>query len=157
MDRMTTAQKVGAGGALLLLVSSFLPWYSADLGAFGSVNFNAWDANFFAWGGVILGVAGGVILALKGMGTKDVKAGGFAAEQIALLLGAASLVLILLRLLTEMTGVSYGLFLGIIGAALVAYGSFTAMKAAGMSVDDMKQRFGGTDQPGGPPPTPPAP
>jgi hypothetical protein len=152
MDRMTTAQKVGAGGALLLLVSSFLPWYSA----FG-FSIQAWDAEFFAWGGVILGVAGGVILALKGMGTKDVKAGGFAAEQIALLLGAASLVLILLRLLTETSSVSYGLFLGIIGAALVAYGSFTAMKAAGMSVDDMKQRFGGTDQPGGPPPTPPAP
>lgn len=156
MDRMTTAQKVGAAGALILLVSSFLPWYSVSLGAFGSVSIKAWDANFLAWGGVILGVAGGVILALKGMGTKDVKAGGFAAEQIALLLGAASLVLILLRLLTESTAVSYGLFLGIVGAALVAYGAFTAMKAAGMSVDDMKNRLGG-DRPGGPPTTPPAP
>lgn len=157
MDRMTTSQKVGAGGGLLLLISSFLPWYSADLGAFGSISIKAWDAEFFAWGGVILGVAGGVILALKGMGTKEVKAGGFAAEQLALILGAASLVLILLRLLTEMDGVSYGLFLGLVGAALVDYGAFTAMKAAGMSVDDMKNRLGGGDRPGGPPATPPGP
>ena len=157
MDRLTTGQKVGGAGALILLVASFLPWYSLDLGLAGSVSITAWDAGFLAWFGVIVGIVGGVILVLKGMGTKDVKAGGLAAEQLALLLGAASLVLILLRLLTETDFVSFGLFLGLAGAALVAYGAFTAMKAAGMSVDDMKQRFGGTDGPGGPPTTPPAP
>ncbi len=156
MDRMTTAQKVGAGGGVLLLVASFLPWYSVSLGAFGSVSAKAWDAGFLAWGGVLLGIAGAVVLVLKAMGRSDVQAGGLASEQIALILGAASLLLIVLRLLTESSAVSFGLFLGIVGAALVAYGAFTQMKAAGMSVNDMKQRFGGGEPPAQPP-APPAP
>lgn len=156
MDRMTTAQKIGVGGGVLLLVASFLPWYSVSLGGFGSFSVKGWDAGFLAWGGVVLGIAGAIVLALKAMGTSDVRAGGFASEQIAVILGAASFVLILLRLLTETTAVSFGLFLGLVGAALVAYGAFTQMKAAGMSVNDMKQKFGAGEPPAQPP-APPAP
>lgn len=134
MDKMTTAQKIGVGGGVLLLVASFLPWYSVSLGAFGSVSAKAWDAGFLAWGGVVLGIAGAVVLA---MGSK---------EQIAMLLGAASVVLILLRLLTESSAVSFGLFLGLVGAALVAYGAWK-QKGAGMSMTAS----------GPTPPTPPAP
>ncbi len=155
MDRMTTAQKIGAGGGALLLIASFLPWYSVNFGGVG-FSVNAWDASFLAWGGVLLGIAGAVVLVLKAMGTSDVRAGGLASEQIALVLGAAALLLIVLRLLTESSAVSFGLFLGIIGAALVTYGAFTQMKAAGMSVNDMKQRFGGSEPPTQPP-APPAP
>jgi hypothetical protein len=158
MDRLSTAQKIGVGGAIVLLVASFLPWYSVSLGGFGSISIKAWDAGFWAWAGVLLGVAGGVILALKAMGTRDVQAGGLGAEQIALLLGALSVVFILLRFLTESSLVGFGLFVGLVGAALVAYGAFMEMKSRGLTVDDMKRGFGGsgTTTPGGPPP-PPAP
>lgn len=151
MDRMTTAQKIGVGGGVLLLVASFLPWYSVSLGGFGSFSVKAWDAGFLAWGGVVAGIAGAVLLAMKAMGTGNVQAGGFASEQIAMILGGASVVLIVLRLVTESSAVSFGLFLGLVGAALVAYGAWTQMKASGMTVTPGRPT-------GGPmPPTPPAP
>lgn len=158
MDRLSTGQKIGVGGAALLLVSSFLPWYSISFGPLGSANLKGWNSGFFAWMGISLGLAAGAVLLLKALGTKDVRGGGLAAEQIALLLGAASVVLIVLRLITQMDLVAFGLFLGLVGAALTAYGSFMAMKEAGLSVDDMKRNMGGsgTDTPGGPPPPPTA-
>jgi hypothetical protein len=151
MSRLTTAHKIGLGGAVVLLVASFLPWYS--VGGFGiRINISGWDAGFLAWFGSLVGLAGGVVLGLKAFGTRDVRGGGFAAEQIALLLGAASLILIILRLITESSAVAYGLFLGLVGAAAVAFGSFRAMTEAGMSVDDMKRQMGGARGPGEPPP-----
>jgi hypothetical protein len=154
MSRLTTAHKIGLGGAILLLVASFLPWYSVGVPGF-RISINGWDAGFLGWFGIVVGLAGGIVLALKAFGTRDVRGGGFAAEQIALLLGAASLLLIILRLLTESSAVSFGLFLGILGAAGVAFGSFRAMTEAGMSVDDMKRQMGGERGPGEPPPAGP--
>lgn len=154
MDRLTTAQKIGIGGAVLLLIASFLPWYSVS--GFGmSFSVNAWDAGFLGWGGVILGVLGGAVLLMKAMGKSDVKAGGLAAEQIALILAVASLVLVVLRLLTESSNSAIGLYLGIVAAAVTAFGCFQAMKSGGMSMDDMRQRFGGGPTPGGGPPAAP--
>lgn len=154
MDRLTTGQKIGIGGAVLLLIASFLPWYSVS--GFGmSFSINAWDAAFLAWGGVILGVLAGVVLLLKATGKKDVQAGGLAAEQIALSLAVASFVLIVLRLLTESSNSAIGLYLGIAAAAITAFGCFQEMKGRGMTMDDMKGRFGGGPPPaGGPPPGP---
>lgn len=130
LTRLSTAHKIAIGGALVLLIDSFLPWYSFDLGALGSVSANAWDAAFLAWGGVVAGVAAGIVLALKATGKKDVTAGDMGAEKIAMILGIVSLVLIVLRLLTETTGAAFGLFLGLIAAAAVAYGSYMASKEA---------------------------
>jgi hypothetical protein len=163
MSRLTTAHKIGLGGAVVLLVASFLPWYSAS--GFGiRISINGWDAGFLGVLGILLGVAGGVVLALKAFGTRDVKGGGFAAEQIALLLGAASLIFIVLKLIVDSTSAAYGLFLSAIAAAALAYGSFKAMTEAGMNMDDMKRQMGGgPDEPpagpptGGPPTTPSGP
>ncbi len=130
LSRLSTAHKIGIGGALVLLIDSFLPWYSFSLGVLGSVSANAWDAAFLAWGGVIAGVAAGVVLALKATGQKDVGTGSMGAEKIAMILGTVSLALIVLRLLTEMDGATFGLFLGVVAAAAVAYGSYMASKEA---------------------------
>ena len=70
---------------------------------------------------------------------------------VALILGAVSVVFILLRLLTETSNVSFGLFLGLAAAVAVTYGSYQAMQEAGMSVDDMKRGLGGGGGPGEPP------
>ena len=138
MNQMSTGQKIGVGGAALLLIASFLPWYSA-----GGFSIKAWDSGFLAWGGVVLGVAAGAVLLLKALGTKDVQAGGMASEQIAVALGVASFILVVLRFITESSFSSYGLYLGIVAAAATAYGAFTEMKARGMTMNDMKERFSG--------------
>ena len=158
LSRLSTAHKIGLAGSVGLLISSFLPWYSVS--AFGqSISINGWDSEFLAFMGIVLGLAAGVILALKAFGKQDVKAGGFAAEQLALALGALSLIFIVLRLITESSYIAYGFFLALASAAAIAYGAFKAMTDAGMSVDDMKKQFdasrtGGTsgDGPASPPP-----
>lgn len=160
LSRLSTAHKVGLAGTVGLLVSSFLPWYSVSV--FGeSFSLNGWDAGFLAWFGIVLGLVAGVVLALKAFGTKDVAAGGFASEQIALVLAVLSVIFIVLRLVTESTAVAFGLFLGLLSAAAIAYGAYKAMTEAGMSVDDMKKRFesarGGDGASGSGPTSPPPP
>lgn len=156
LSKLSTAHKIGLGGAVVLLVASFLPWYS--VGGFGiTISFNGWDAGFLGWFGIVLGLGAGVVLGLKAFGTSDVRAGGLAAEQIALALGALSLIIIILRFVTESSNVSYGLFVGLVAAAVVAYGSFRAMTDAGMSIDDMRRGMGGSSGPGGAPPPPQGP
>ena len=145
LSRLSTAHKIAIGGALVLLIDSFLNWYSVS--AFGvSIGINAWDAGFLAWGAVVAGVAAGVILALKATGKHDTQAGGKSAEQIAMILGIAAFVLAVLRLVTETSYMAYGLFIGIAAAGAVAYGAWTASKGA----DAATPSHVGT-------PTPPAP
>ena len=130
LSRLSTAHKIAIGGAVVLLIDSFLPWYK--FGAFGiSVSLSAWDAAFLAWGAVVTGVAAGVVLALKATGKQDVQAGGRSAEQIAMILGIISVALAVLRLVTETSGAAFGLFLGILAAGAVAYGSWMASKETG--------------------------
>ncbi|MDP2624104.1 MAG: hypothetical protein Q8Q29_09925, partial [Actinomycetota bacterium] len=52
-------------------------------------------------------------------------------------LGGIGLILIVLRWLTESDFVGFGLYLGIVAAALVTYGSFMAMKDAGLAMPGM--------------------
>ncbi|MFP5298660.1 MAG: hypothetical protein ACLGHL_06720 [Actinomycetota bacterium] len=145
MNNMTMGQKIAVGGGVVLLVSSFLPWYSA----FG-ISISAWDSGFLAWGGVLLGVVGAALIGMKAFGKNAASAGGLATEQLALVLTAAGTLLILLRLITESSLVSFGLFLGLLAAAVAAYGSFTATREQGLDVPGKR--------PGGPPPSgPPAP
>ena len=46
----------------------------------------------------------------------------------------AGTILVVLRLITETNFMSFGLYLGIIAAAAVAYGSWTTMKEAGLEL-----------------------
>jgi hypothetical protein len=127
MDKLTTAHKIGLGGAVVLLVASFLPWYSVGFAGFRA-SISGWDSGFLAGCGIVLGLAAGVVLALKAFGTQDLRAGGLTAEMIAVVLGAASVVFVLLRLLTETSHVSYGLFLGLVGAAALPISKIQALR-----------------------------
>ena len=71
------------------------------------------------------------------------------------MLGAVSTIFIVLRWITETSLVKYGLFLGILSAAAITFGAFTAMKEAGIDMpdaDDFKSFGGGDDSPPPPPP-----
>ena len=131
-SKLSMGVKTALAGGAALVVALFLPWY----GAFG-FNANAFDAEFFAWGGSLVAIGGAVVLLLKAMGTQEVNAGKVKTEQLAFLLGAAGFVLIVLRWITESSFVKFGLFVGLAGAAAVAYGSFMAMKDAGLSMPGM--------------------
>ena len=63
--------------------------------------------------------------------------GNLAAEQVALLVGALGFVLIALRWLTDSDFTKYGLFLGILASAAVAYGALATMREQGIAMPDM--------------------
>ena len=131
-SKLSNGAKIALGGGVVLIVNLFLPWY----GVFG-INLNAFDADFLAWGGSLVAIAGAVVLLLKAFGTKELNAGAVQTEQLALILGAVGTVLILLRWITETNFVKFGLFLGIIAAAVVTFGAFTSMRGAGLSLPGM--------------------
>lgn len=128
-SKLSQNQKVAAGGGVLAIISLFLPWYGVSV-----FNISAFDAGFFAWGGLLLAIAGAVLLLLKALEINDVKVGNLVAEQLALLLAGIGFVFIVLRLLTESSNMKFGLFAGLIAAAAVAYGVFGSMKDAGIEM-----------------------
>ncbi|HUG75665.1 MAG TPA: hypothetical protein VMM81_08380 [Acidimicrobiia bacterium] len=133
-SKLSTGMKLALVGGALALVALFMPWY----GVFG-FNVSAMNAGFFAWGGCLLVVAAAVILLLKNMGQSEVKGGGFGTEQIAFYAAAAGLVFIILRFVTQTELVRLGLFVGLVGGALAAYGAFTVMKDAGIDFKPQQQ------------------
>lgn len=132
-SKLSMGAKLALIGGAVLVVDLFLPWY----GVFG-LSINAFDAEILAWGGCLVAIAGAVVLLLSAMGKKEVAAGSFKPQQFAFILGAVGFVMIVLRWLTENEFVKFGLYLGILASALVAYGAFTEMKAKGQSMPGMK-------------------
>lgn len=148
LSRLTTGQKIAGGAGIALIINLFLPWYSVSFGSLGSASANAFDAGFLAWAGSFFAIAGAVILVLKGMGTTEAKAGSLETEHVALVVAVIGTIFIILRWLTESSFTSFGLFLGMIAAAVVAYGAYASSKEAGLSmpsVDDFKSIAGGGD------------
>jgi hypothetical protein len=143
-SKLSNGQKVGVLGGIVLIVNLFLPWY----GILG-VTINAFDSGFLAWFGSLLAIAGAVILAGKAFDWFKVEAGALKAEQIAFLLAAAGTVLVVLRWITESDITKFGLYLGIVAAAVTAAGAFMAMRESGLSMpdaDDFKSFGGGGDE-----------
>ncbi len=137
-SKLSNGAKMALIGGAVLVIDLFLPWY----GVFG-INLTAFDMGFLAWGGSLLAIAGAAVLLLKAMGTRDVEAGQFKPEQLATILAGVGTVLIVLRWLTETDFVKYGLFVGLIAAAVVTFGSFTSMKEAGLDLPGMDKIGGG--------------
>ncbi|MFQ5517515.1 MAG: hypothetical protein ACE5E8_08055 [Acidimicrobiia bacterium] len=141
LNKLGTGQKIAGIAGVVLIINLFLAWYSLDFGIV-SASANAFDAGFLAWGGSFVAIAGAVVLLLKSLDVTDAKVGDFQAEQIGLGLGVIGAVLILLRFLTETDFVSFGLWLGLIAAAAVAYGGFQATRDAGLEVPGLGGRAG---------------
>jgi len=94
-----------------------------------------------------------VILALKAFGRADASRGDLSAEQVALLVGALGLVLIVLRWVTQNDFTRFGIYLGILAAAGVTAGAFMTMREQGIAMpdlDDIRSITEGDDQPQAP-------
>ncbi|HIE21306.1 MAG TPA: hypothetical protein EYP73_01750 [Acidimicrobiia bacterium] len=136
LSNLTKWEKTAGGGGVLLLVASFLPWYG-----FGGLI--GWSSGFLAWGGILAGVAGAGVLIAPKLGGKEISTASLARPQLAVVLSGIGTALIILRFLTTLQFFSFGIFAGLAGAALAAYGSFQAMREAGLElpVDEIRERF----------------
>jgi hypothetical protein len=133
-NSLSNGQKVAIGSGLVLLINLFLPWYGVP-----GLNRNAFQdpAGFLAFGGSFLAVAGAVILFLMASGRADASRGTLAAEQMAALVAAIGTILILVQWITENDFTKFGLYLGILAAAGVTYGSYMTMREKGLSMPDL--------------------
>jgi hypothetical protein len=156
-----------SGAALFIIM--FLPWFGYDFGSAGDVaenlgvsvpdaNFNAWESFGFIdivlFVTVIVAVAFGVAAAMARDVTLPVAASAITAG-----LGILSLVLVAYRLLDTPSESSrkFGLFLGLIATAGIAYGGWVGMQEEGTSFGDQVDRVQGDGGDAPPPPPPPAP
>ena len=171
VNRLSQGEKIAAGSAILLFIVMFFSWFGAPdvaeevLGAAGvDTSANAWQS--FDFIDLIL-----LLTIIVAAGAAALKASGNTANLPApastatALLGALSTLLVLYRLIDPPSDASrkFGVFLGLVLAAAIAYGGWRAMEEEGTSFQDAADRLSGDDRttrrggaappPGGPPPS----
>lgn len=132
LTRLTKNQRVVVTGAVLAAISLFLPWRGV---ATGSVP--AFDSGLLAWGGLLVEIAGAIILVLKAMEIADITAASLSAEQLALVLPVIGLAMIIIRwIIGDQT--TFGLYVGLVSAVTVIYGAFLSLRDAGLTVPTLR-------------------
>jgi hypothetical protein len=177
VDKLSTGEKVSAVSAVLLFVFMFFDWFGVKVsgvpGFSGEVTSSgggsAWDALDVIPIFLMLAIVVAIGVAIVRLTDADVEP-PVSMNAIVAALGGFAVLLILYRIVfppdfDSFGGVSvdatlkFGIFLGLLAAAGIAYGGYSAMREEGMTFSDAADRLGGgggTDgQPpaGGPPPS----
>ena len=167
-DRLRTGELIAGIAAVALFIIMFLPWFgiggvageaieqAQDLGFAPDVDTtaNAWQSFDFIdivlFVTVIVAVAFAAATAMSQTVALPVAASAITAG-----LGILSTVLIVYRLIDPPSDASrkYGVWLGLIAAAGIAYGGWMSMQEEGTTFGDQADRLGG----GGTAPPPPPP
>ena len=168
-NRLSLGEKIAGAAGLALIVIMFLSWWgapgeiaeAAELAGVDTGSANAWEAHDLMdiiW--FLTGLAG-IALAVMAAGRNSVNL-PVAMSAIVAGLGILSTLLIVYRLIDPPfdAGREFGVFLGLIAAAAVAYGGWRAMQEEGTSFGDQGDRLQGnrttgTGGGGTPPPPPP--
>jgi uncharacterized membrane protein YhaH (DUF805 family) len=175
LDRLSTGEKVSAVSAVLLFIFMFFDWFGAEVssvtGFSGSVpgeGASAWDALDVIPIFLMLSIVVAIAVAVIRLTDADVEP-PVSMNAIVATLGGLAVLLILYRIIDppgggDFGGVSVdttlklGIFLGLLAAAGIAYGGYSAMREEGATFGGEADRLGGGGQPpagGGPPPPPP--
>ena len=126
INALSNGEKLIAGGGIVILVASFLPWYSIDvLGV--SFTRNGWESPGALWS--LLAVIIGVVMAAAVVVPKfsDMKLpdlGSITWPQAHLGLGAAALVLVIIKFLNESSELGFGFYIGFLAALALAAGGY---------------------------------
>lgn len=178
-DRLSTGEKISAVSAILLFIVMFFDWFGAEIsgvpGFSGDVSgsgSSAWDALDVIPLFLMLAIVVAIGVAVVRLTDADIEP-PVSMNAIVAALGGLAVLLILYRILFppdfgSLSGVSVdatlklGIFLGLLAAAGIAYGGYSAMREEGATFGDAADRLsggGGGGQPpaGGPPPPPPPP
>jgi hypothetical protein len=172
-DKLNTGEKVSAVSAILLFVFMFFDWFGVKVsgvpGFSGSIEGgggSAWDALDVIPIFLMLAIVTAIGVAIVRLTDADLEP-PVSLNAIVAALGGLAVLLILYRIIDPpggegIAGVSvdvtlkFGIFLGLLAAAGIAYGGYSAMREEGATFGDAADRLsgGGGGQPpaGGPPP-----
>jgi uncharacterized membrane protein YhaH (DUF805 family) len=176
VDKLSMGEKIAGVSGVLLFIFMFFDWFSVSVsnGFFSASTGNAWD-----WLDVIPIILLIAIVAAVGIAvirlTDAVFEPAISMNAVVAVLGAISFLLILYRIISPPdSGFSeidvspaFGIYLGLIAAAGIAYGGYRAMQEEGVTFGDVGDRLGGggghgpgghsgPGAPGGTPPQPPS-
>jgi len=168
MSKMSTAEKLLAGGSILLLIDSFFPWQSYDLGGLDEildvgVSFSMWQGS-----GSIFGVLAGLLaIALIVVGVlsmtgsmANMNMGTMSADKLTGFLGLGVAGFGLLKFifaLTEHPG--WAAFVGLVLLVAIGWGAWQKVQGSGgfqMGGGMGGDMGGGTPPPSTPPMEPPS-
>jgi len=121
------------GGGAVLLISTFLAWFSVGSGKFGASS-SGWSTEYFGLTGIfvaIIGLAVAVAVALTTFTEVELPSDilGFSREQVYCVLGLAAFLITFGLQFGSTTGI--GILLGWIASAVVVAGAYIEMQAAG--------------------------
>ena len=173
LDRLSTGEKISAVSAVLLFIFMFFDWFGAKVegvaGFTGSIEAggSAWDALDTIPLFLMLAIVVALAVAVIRLTDADVEP-PVSMNAIVAALGGLAVLLILYRIVDPpgsgdaLAGVGVditlklGIFLGLLSAAGIAYGGYSAMREEGASFGGEADRLGGGQPPAdGPPPPPP--
>jgi len=170
MSKMSTAEKLLAGGSILLLIDSFLAWqrFCADLGDIGDIvgQSNVCVGTLSAWQG-----SGGIFGVLMGLGAialivlgvlsmtgsaSSMNMGSMSMDKLLGFLGLAVAAFGLLKFIFVLTNSpGWAAFVGLVLLVAIAYGAWQKVQSSGGF--QMGDTGGGTMGGGTPPPSAPPP
>ena len=115
--------------AIVLFIVGFLPWYSYDLGPFGSIDRNGWESPGAFWSmiAIVVGLAmGGVIVAraLTVAGTIPDNVRGYTWPKIHLAGAGVAAVAMVIKLMNHSGDLAFGFYLGILCVAALGAGAY---------------------------------
>lgn len=177
VDRLSMGERISAVSGLLLFVFMFFDWFGVKVSGVpgfsgqitGSGGGSAWDAldviPLFLMLAIVVALGVAVVRLTDAVLELPVSMNAIVA-----VLGSIAFLLILFRIVfppdfgsfggvTVDATLKFGVFLGLLAAAGIAYGGYSAMREEGETFGDTADRLQGGGQPpaGGPPPPPPPP
>ncbi len=178
VDKLSTGEKISAASAVLLFIFMFFDWFGVEIsgvpGFSGDVSGSggsAWDALDVIPIFLMLAIVVAIGVAVIRLTDADIEP-PVSLNAIVAALGGFAVLLILYRIISppdfgSFGGVEvdatlkFGIFLGLLAAAGIAYGGYSAMREEGMTFGDAADRLGGGGSGGQQPPaggtTPPPP
>jgi hypothetical protein len=173
LDRLNTGEKVAAVSAILLFIFMFFDWFGVEVSGVGGFSGSvpgaggsAWDALDFIPIVLLVAIVAAIVAAGLRLGDSAYEP-PVPGSTVVTVLGAISVLLILFRIVDPPSFGSYGgvsvdatldvgIFLGLISAAGIAFGGYSAMREEGITFGDTADHLSGGGHGSVPPPPPPS-
>ena len=172
LDKLSMGEKISAASGILLFVFMFFDWFGFEVsgvpafsGTVEGGGGSAWDVLDVIPIFLVLAVIAAVGVAVIRLIDADVEP-PVSLNTIVAVLGALAVLLILYRIVDPPGGESFGgvsvditlkvgIFLGLLSAAGIAYGGYSAMREEGITFGDAADHLSGGGHGGGATPPPP--
>jgi hypothetical protein len=166
LDKLSMGEKIAAASGILLFIFMFFDWFGVEVsgvpafsGTVEGSGGSAWDALDVIPIFLVLAIVAAVGVAVIRLTDSDVEP-PVSLNTIVAVLGALAVLLILYRIVDPPGGESFGgvsvditlkvgIFLGLLSAAGIAYGGYSAMREEGITFGDAADRLSGGGHGGG--------